>query len=98
VSGVKATHIADRDEFTRAQIPGSFWVSEADSDRERFFWYFCPCGCGRRAPLIVGLGFKPPDGPSWEWNGSTEAPELTPSVNHVGHWRGWLRGGVWRPC
>lgn len=93
-----AKHFNDRDEFCRRLEPGSFWVSDADSDGERSFWYCCPCGCGRRAPLNVGVGFKPEGGPTWNWNGSTEAATLTPSVYHVGHWHGWLTDGEWRSC
>jgi hypothetical protein len=93
-----ASHIADRDEFCRRLEPGSFWVGEPDSDGERSFWYVCPCGCGRRAPLTVGENFKPADRPSWNWNGSLEAPTLTPSVHHVGHWHGWLTDGIWKVC
>ena len=95
---VRAVHIADRDEFARRLEAGSFWISEADSDGERWFWYCCPCGSGRRAPLTVGERFKPADGPSWNWNGSFVSPTLTPSVNHEGHWHGFLTDGEWKVC
>lgn len=91
-----ARHIADRDEFARVLAPGSFWVSDPDADGEQSFWYCCPCGCGHRAPLTVGKNFKPADGPSWDWNGSLDKPTLKPSVDHRGHWHGWLTDGVWK--
>lgn len=95
----KAVHISNRDEFMNRLVPGSFFVSEADpTDGERSFWYCCPCGCGRRAPLTCGEKFKPSDGPSWNWNGSLERPTLQPSVNHVDHWHGWLIDGEWKSC
>jgi len=50
------------------------------------------------APLLAGKNFKPAQGPSWNWNGSSSAPTLTPSVNHEGHWHGWLTAGVWVSC
>lgn len=94
-----AVHVADRDQFMAGRVAGSFWVGEPDtSDGERSFWYCCPCGCGRRAPLTVGENFKPDDGPSWSWNGSRENATLQPSVNHEGHWHGWLIDGEWRSC
>lgn len=65
---------------------------------EQRLWWSCPCGCGHVTFLHVGKGFKPADPPSWEWNGSTEAPTLSPSVHRVGHWHGWLRNGVWESC
>ncbi len=96
---VTAQHVPDkeafRDEFGSGRIAGSFRVTEPDSDGEQFFWYCCPCGCGRITPLEVGNGFKPADSPSWRWNGSLSAPDLQPSVHHVGHWHGYLRNGVW---
>lgn len=102
---VKAIHIpiaADfADEYWRGKVPGSFRVDEPDDQREQTFWYCCPCGCGSVGPLLVGNGFKPARSPSWTWNGSTDAPVLSPSVNHVGHWHGWLGGsdgkspGMW---
>lgn len=57
-----------------------------------------PVRCGSLGPLTVGNGFKPADGPSWQWNGSLDKPTLTPSVHHRGHWHGWLTDGVWRSC
>lgn len=93
---VPAVHFSDR--FTGEVPPGAFRVDQPDEDGEQAFWYSCPCGCGRIAPLTVGNGFKPADGPSWAWNGSFETPTLTPSVHHVGHWHGWLKNGVWESC
>lgn len=98
---VSATHLPEKADFHeggRGLVPGGFRCDTPDSDGEQAFWYCCPCGCGRIAPLNVGNGFKPAVGPSWKWNGSTERPTLEPSVNHVGHWHGWLTDGVWTSC
>lgn len=63
------------------------------------FIYFCPCGCGSEGELLIGQDFKPGGkGSSWRWNGSRTEPTLDPSVNHVGHWHGWLRNGYWEAC
>lgn len=56
--------------------------------------YCCPCGCGATG----SLAFRPHESPSWDWDGNMDAPTLSPSVHHVGHWHGWLRGGVWTSC
>lgn len=53
--------------------------------------YVCPCGCGQTGRLR----FRPAPSPSWEWDGNREAPTLSPSVHHVGHWHGYLRAGLW---
>lgn len=95
---VHATHVADKEAFLRDRTAGSFRVGPIDSEGELSFWYCCPCGCNAVAPLAAGRGFKPGDAPSWQWNGSYERPTLYPSVNHVGHWHGWLRNGVWESC
>lgn len=87
---VKATHIEDWDEFLKGEVPGAVHLR---GDR---LWYTCPCGCTANGSLRVGNGFKPPESPSWAWNGSLDKPELTPSVHHVGHWHGWLQGGICR--
>ena len=83
--------------------PGGFGIEPADveggePEGEQRLWWSCPCGCGHVTFLHVGKGFKPADGPSWEWNGSMDAPTLSPSVHRVGHWHGWLRNGVWESC
>lgn len=94
----RAIHIETMDEFREKRIAGSFHCAEPDSDDEIAFWYCCPCGCRRIAPLNVGKGFKPSDPPSWLWNGSFELATLTPSVHHVNHWHGYLTGGIWQKC
>ncbi len=30
---------------------------------------------------------------AWQWDGNREAPTLTPSINVIGRWHGWLREG-----
>lgn len=97
---VTATHFATRDEFFADRTPGAVYVArDDDGSGEVSFWYRCPCGCGSKAPLMAGKGFKPSGpGATWNWNGSIEKPTLTPSVHHIGHWHGWLTDGVWRSC
>ena len=94
----RAIHYRDRNAFFGDQTPGSFWIADPDEDGTQVWLHFCPCGCGTKQRLKVGNGFKPKVGPSWCWNGSTSAPELSPSINWQGHWHGWLQGGEWRAC
>ena len=94
----RATHYTDRSAFLADRVAGSFWIGPADDEGIQNLLYFCPCGCELKSVLRVGNGFKPNLGPSWCWNGSTTVPELSPSVNWVGHWHGWLQGGEWRSC
>lgn len=96
---VQATHIDDKEEFRERRIAGSFRISAPmldEPDGHFTFWYCCPCGCGAIGPLSVGVNFKPADIPSWQWNGSVMTPDLKPSINHKGHWHGYLTDGVWR--
>ncbi|MFA5897919.1 MAG: DUF6527 family protein [Hyphomicrobium sp.] len=89
---VKATRFENIDDVEN--MPGAF---EYFRDGDRYpagMIYTCPCGCGR----IVSLDFRPHSSPSWEWDGNREAPTLSPSVHHVGHWHGYLRNGVWESC
>lgn len=96
---VAAVHLDGWKELVERKIPGSVSFSPyPDEDGEQYMSYVCPCGCGHQSNLLVGNGFKPPDSPSWQWSGSRDKPTLTPSVHHVGHWRGWLTDGVWRSC
>lgn len=72
-----------------ARSPGAF-----NFDGEHFH-YRCPCGCGNVGVLIAAIGTKPTKGPSWNYNGDIAKPSLKPSINHVGHWHGWLLEGFW---
>jgi hypothetical protein len=95
MTGVKATRVDDIDE---ANTPGAFEFFEGTKGDGVIHGlvYLCPCGCGHTGVL----DFRLPSAsrPSWEWDGNLEAPTLTPSVNHVGHWHGYLRNGVWERC
>ena len=31
--------------------------------------------------------------PVWKWDGNKDKPTLTPSINIIGVWHGWLRDG-----
>lgn len=56
------------------------------------FAYRCP-GCGEEDWLNIHSA----DG--WEWNGSTDAPTLRPSILHRPcKWHGYLTAGEFVPC
>lgn len=92
---VRAIFFPEMAEFREKRLPGSITAGQPDSHGEVQFWYCCPCGCGVIAPITAGVNFKPARQPSWRWNGSQTEATLHPSVNHVGHWHGWLRDGYW---
>lgn len=97
------------DDGMRCRVPGSILrnsLTDPDDNPPEgveHWYYACPCGCGAAGGLYVAVGIKPPS-PSWLWNGSTDAPVLSPSVHHIGHWHGWLGGsggeqpGKWISC
>lgn len=96
---LRAIEIADKDEFERLKLPGSFRLVPRSSPDEFEFEYFSPIGSGIKGRLLVGLNHKPSGPrPSWSWNGSRSEPDLKPSVNEVGLWHGWLRNGYWELC
>lgn len=39
-----------------------------------------------------------PDQDDWQWDGNREAPTLTPSLNWVGVWHGYMREGKLVPA
>ena len=44
--------------------------------------------------LAANLCAPPFQGPvAWRWDGNEEKPTITPSINHVGCWHGWLKEG-----
>jgi hypothetical protein len=106
VKAVPVEDAFDHGEYGRKErIAGAFNFKENEAGKG-FWGYFrstCPCGCGSFSALPVGLRVKPPQGvadagftrSTWEWDGNREAPTLTPSIHHVGHWHGWLKAGMW---
>lgn len=95
----KAQKYDNLDELRADKTAGSFYINEYDG--EFYFHYICPCGCGQYGCLTMGKGVKPPDSPSWQWDGNMAAPDLQPSLWHKwgpnkDHWHGWLRNGIWK--
>lgn len=97
-SPIKAKHIADQEQFQQRRGAGLFRVGPVGKDGEQWSLYCCPCECCAASSLSTGNGFKPAVDPSWMSSGSCDQPTLHPSVNHIGHWHGWLRNGVWESC
>ena len=63
--------------------------------------FMCPCGCGDKSALCFST--YPKDKPAdarWIWNGSREAPTLTPSIlRTMGcKWHGFLTDGIFKQC
>ena len=60
--------------------------------------YVCPCAdptCTVLGTLRLRRDNHATPHPSWAFDGNMDAPTLNPSINHVDHWHGWLRAGVW---
>lgn len=85
--------IGDDLEALKANAGGFEFVKDKDG-RIVSMIMICPCGCGHTGALNI----RPAPSPSWDWDGNLEAPTLTPSVHHVGHWHGFLRAGIWESC
>ena len=96
---IRAIYFPNLAELREKRQTGSIHATQPLSDGTTQFWYCCPCGCGFVGILTVGVKCKPSQrGASWDWNGSETEATLNPSVNHVGHWHGWLRDGYWEVC
>jgi len=53
-----------------------------------------PEGWEHRGEIVSLLISREPNVPKhWQWNGSLDAPTLTPSINVIGKWHGYLRDG-----
>lgn len=95
---VRATYIkvddgGDRDDLVNkpeSLVPRGAWTFDG-----KYFTYVCPCGCKSIGNLRAALNEKPADGPSWSFDGNYDNPTLHPSINHIGHWHGWLKNGWW---
>lgn len=78
---MQAIHTPGLSEFPDHPPVGAFEV-ETEPSGQRRFWFVCP-GC----KAISAIALRPVvDGSpqSWDFDGNTEAPTLTPSINHVG--------------
>lgn len=89
---VKAQYFKDLPEEGKS-LPGSFTYYERDGNVVGMI-YTCPCGCGVQG----SLAFRPytQGKSSWAWDGNVEVPTLIPSINHRGHWHGYLTTGYFK--
>lgn len=76
----------------RAAPRGAYEIT-TEANGQRRLWYRCPGVCGAIAPLAL-RPVVDATGHSWDWDGNAQAPTLSPSINHVGCWHGWLRAGM----
>jgi hypothetical protein len=65
--------------------------------------YFCmvlPSGQRCSIPLrpVPQADMPINGGHSWQWDGNEDKPTLTPSVNVVDHWHGWVKAGRLESC
>ena len=67
---------------------------EVDGVHGHYCYFTCPRKKGLCGVPIKPLS-NPPHNNGWNWDGNTDAPTLTPSVNCVGGcgWHGYIRAG-----
>ena len=66
----------------------------------RYFTCMLPNGTTCSIPLrpVPATGRPLNGGHSWEWDGNTDKPTLTPSIKATGIWHGWVRAGRMVSC
>lgn len=95
VSGLVDRSLSDDDSERASVQKGDFQITKDEANGQRWFWFKCPGPCGTVAAIALRPVVNPQFGQqSWEFDGNEEAPTLSPSLNHVGCWHGWLRGGL----
>lgn len=76
---------------------GQFFFS-VDDKGQRFFTCMLPgdnaCCIPLRPVVIEGLN----RGHYWNWDGNEDKPTLTPSINAVGAWHGYVTAGRMVSC
>ena len=107
MDGMKAVHVpglaARMDEWFHGpddtpapRLDSGQFEVETQPNGQRVFWFVCP-GCRTIAPLPLRpvVNAVPQ---SWDFNDDLQAPTLSPSINHVGCWHGWLTAGEYTAC
>lgn len=98
-------------DMRRITAPGSHdeWAA-LDLQRGDFFFYhdpktgqrrfFCMLPAGHQCVIPIRPLLDPTEngGHSWEWDGNEDAPTLTPSINSVGTWHGFVTAGRMISC
>lgn len=78
-------------DYTEISIGEFHYIRDDDGKIKALnFW---PEGC----PFNICVEIYPNqqrDGTSWQLSGTEENPTLSPSVNAIGYWHGWLKDGV----
>lgn len=70
--------------------PGGFWI-----EREKnMFWCKLPCDEG----LLTRLRIGGEEHPRWTLSGTDDKPTLSPSIDAVGKWHGYLTEGRFMAC
>lgn len=77
--------------------PGDFYLF-SDSSGQKWFATCLPGGTNCCIPLRPLLDSKTNNGHSWQWDGNEDEPTLTPSINCVGVWHGWVTKGKLVSC
>lgn len=73
------------------------WCFEDNRGRLYMFLAY-PNGYYPESWEVVSLPLSGDQHPVWQWDGNREAPTLTPSINVVGRWHGFLRNGKLETC
>lgn len=83
-------------EYSELEQPGDFFYQFNRHGEAFRIVYNCPCGCGDKGGLPIDKSVKRPQ--AWKWDGNIERPTLTPSINHINHWHGYLTNGEFVEC
>jgi len=88
-------HVATLDEVKEL---GDWYIRDMGEGREKHMIIMLPRPAGLCELLIAPSPETSPACARWQWNGSVDKPTLTPSVNVVGCWHGWIQDGQMVAC
>lgn len=91
----------EKGSFDRKDLPPGTarFLKDQDEKPDQALMFVCPCGCGNVSSIRITTGPKDTQG-EWQWNGNTEKPTLTPSIQKLTdcRWHGYLTDGIFRSC
>jgi Family of unknown function (DUF6527) len=76
--------------------PGEFFYTQRGA--QMFFNCALPNGAACRIPIRPLVNPLTNGGHSWEWDRNVETPTLSPSINSIGSWHGFVTAGRMVSC
>lgn len=90
---IEMKRVTGYDDLKDGPVGAFYWSLNEHENGRRYIKMNVPTPHHPDGFKLCSVPVEPGSTYAWEWDGNEDRPTLKPSIDHFGHWHGWVQNG-----